>query len=93
MSGYHGNAGDGLTAGDTERADGMAFSTPDSDRDKSESNCAKMYASGWWFNDCFGANLNGEWAHGGGQEGLVWCSRTLGCEYVTFSEMKLRYKQ
>ncbi|ESN99594.1 hypothetical protein HELRODRAFT_84296, partial [Helobdella robusta] len=38
---------------------GMNFSTPDSDNDKSSSNCASTFSSGWWFNDCHAINLNG----------------------------------
>ena len=29
------------------------------DNDKSTTNCASDTASGWWFNDCAGVNLNG----------------------------------
>lgn len=44
---------------------GMKFSTFDNDNDRTRSvNCAKQDRSGWWFNNCSAANLNG-WYHGG----------------------------
>ena len=44
---------------------GMKFSTPDRDNDKNRrTNCAQQDRSGWWFNSCSAANLNGFY-HGG----------------------------
>lgn len=44
---------------------GMKFSTPDRDNDKNRrANCAQQDRSGWWFNSCSAANLNGFY-HGG----------------------------
>lgn len=41
-----------------------AFSTPDMDNDNSKAkNCALNLKSGWWFNNCADANLNGEYSH------------------------------
>ncbi|XP_065083729.1 ficolin-1-like [Ochlerotatus camptorhynchus] len=42
-------------------SNGMQFSTPDSDNDldSTEPSCAEYYTSGWWFNACHEANLNG----------------------------------
>ena len=38
----------------------MPFSTFDSDNDmRFYDNCAQIFKSGWWFNACFQANLNG----------------------------------
>lgn len=38
----------------------MPFSTFDSDNDmRFYDNCAQIFKSGWWFNDCFQTNLNG----------------------------------
>ena len=38
----------------------MPFSTFDSDNDmRFYDNCAQLFKSGWWFNQCFQANLNG----------------------------------
>ena len=39
---------------------GMKFSTPDNDNDKSSNsyNCAANYKSGWWYNNCYHININ-----------------------------------
>ena len=37
---------------------GMKFSTPDNDNDKSSGNCAASYKSGWWYNNCYYININ-----------------------------------
>lgn len=37
----------------------MYFSTTDNDNDNYKSNCAEVYKTAGWFNDCFHANLNG----------------------------------
>ena len=37
----------------------MSFSTYDRDADRWEGNCAATDKSGWWFNRCSAANLNG----------------------------------
>lgn len=39
----------------------MYFSTVDADNDKGGGSCAGAYKSGWWFNYCLHANLNGEY--------------------------------
>ena len=45
--------------------------------DKANGNCASYYKSGWWFDACFAANLNGKYYHGSydGQlirDGIYW---------------------
>ncbi len=60
------NAGDSL--GDELNAEqshnGMSFSTFDSDNDmRFYDNCAQLFKSGWWFNQCFNSNLNGIYYH------------------------------
>ncbi|XP_066521086.1 angiopoietin-related protein 3 [Hoplias malabaricus] len=41
---------------------GMMFSTKDNDNDNHEdSNCARNYTGGWWFNACGDTNLNGRY--------------------------------
>lgn len=54
---------------DDSLVDGVsrAFSTPDRDNDnnkaKNNGNCALTLKSGWWFDNCADANLNGEYSH------------------------------
>ncbi|XP_060922662.1 fibrinogen alpha chain [Limanda limanda] len=60
VSGYTGDAGDGLAAPKSDVShDGMKFSTFDRDNDKWEENCAATYGGGWWYNSCQAVNLNG----------------------------------
>lgn len=40
----------------------MNFSTPDQDNDYANRHCAKIWGEGWWFNSCFNANLNADYA-------------------------------
>ena len=38
---------------------GMKFSTPDNDNDKSHDNCAASHKSGWWYHSgCYHININ-----------------------------------
>lgn len=54
---------------DDSLVDGVsrAFSTPDRDNDNNKAqnngNCALTLKSGWWFDNCADANLNGEYSH------------------------------
>ena len=53
-------------------ANGMKFATHDAD---SGIHCARNYHGSWWYNMCFGANLNGRYSSGPNiatGEGLVW---------------------
>lgn len=75
---YRGSVLDSLAT-----SNGMAFSTADADNDPAlNANCAQVYSSGWWFEKCFKANLNGlyspgklddtmQWNGFGDQEGLL----------------------
>ena len=58
---------------------GMKFSTPDNDNDKTINNCAAVYKSGWWFNACQNININTQ------PPSIAYVS-------VLFSEMKIRLK-
>ncbi|WAR30180.1 FCN1-like protein, partial [Mya arenaria] len=41
---------------------GLAFSTFDHDQDSlSRTNCAKLEHGAWWYNECYYANLNGQY--------------------------------
>ncbi|KAL1380334.1 hypothetical protein pipiens_014281 [Culex pipiens pipiens] len=54
-------------------SNGMAFSTPDADNDQApDANCAQGYSSGWWFNQCFNANLNGLYSPGKLDDAMQW---------------------
>ncbi|KAG8240366.1 hypothetical protein J437_LFUL002507 [Ladona fulva] len=83
-SGYHGDAGDAL-----DYQNGMQFSTTDSDRDSSSTDCAASYEGGWWFSHCQHANLNGRyglgltWFDGGRNEWIA----------VAHSVMKIRRRK
>ena len=57
---------------------GMKFSTPDNDNDKSGGNCAVNYNSGWWYNNCHQININRQTPQVNNN--------------VLFSEMKIRPK-
>uniref|UniRef100_A0A3Q2TA04 Fibrinogen alpha chain n=1 Tax=Fundulus heteroclitus TaxID=8078 RepID=A0A3Q2TA04_FUNHE len=59
VSGYTGDAGDAL-----ESHNGMKFSTMDKDNDGWGESCAEAYGSGWWYNSCQSANLNGNYYKG-----------------------------
>ena len=60
---------------------GMKFSTPDNDNDKSGgSNCAVTYQSGWWYSSCYSININRQPPHVGSSDNVL------------FSEMKIRPK-
>jgi hypothetical protein len=43
---------------------GMKFTTKDKDNDRHPSNCANTYKVGWWYNFCFGSDLNFGKYHG-----------------------------
>nr|XP_053650575.1 microfibril-associated glycoprotein 4-like [Cherax quadricarinatus] len=77
VAGYSGTAGDALGnegKPDNFTADGMMFTTRDSDHDTSrEINCAKYWKiGGWWFNRCSWANLNGPYKESGDGIGINW---------------------
>ena len=57
---------------------GMKFSTPDNDNDKSGGNCAAGHKNGWWYNNCDNININQQPPYVKGS--------------VLFSEMKIRPK-
>ena len=64
ISNYFPNSTAGNSFGDSMNAfqshNKMSFSTYDSDNDmRFYDNCAQIFKSGWWFNACFQANLNG----------------------------------
>ncbi|KAL2077416.1 hypothetical protein ACEWY4_026920 [Coilia grayii] len=79
---YRGNAGNALAGTYHPEVQwwashqGMKFSTFDNDNDRYDRNCAKEDKSGWWFNRCHSANLNGKYYQGPYSDvtdsGIVW---------------------
>jgi len=70
IGGYTGDAG-----GDSMRAsNNYKFSTRDHDQDVGAwhdiTNCAEHYEGGFWYSDCYWANLNGPWGAGGRSKGV-----------------------
>ncbi|XP_076152300.1 fibrinogen-like 2a [Alosa pseudoharengus] len=76
VSGYSGSAGDALHFSKHFNHDQKFFSTPDRDNDMYPSgNCGAYYSSGWWFDACMSANLNGKYYHKryqGVRNGIFW---------------------
>ncbi|KAG7281878.1 hypothetical protein CRUP_031127 [Coryphaenoides rupestris] len=62
VGGYSGSAGDALRFSKSYDHHNRAFTTPDRDHDRYPSgNCGVYYSSGWWFDSCLAANLNGKY--------------------------------
>ncbi|XP_077400536.1 fibrinogen-like 2a [Vanacampus margaritifer] len=76
ISGYSGTAGNAITFNKHFNHDQKFFSTPDRDNDMYPSgNCGAYYSSGWWFDACMSANLNGKYYHKrykGVRNGIFW---------------------
>ncbi|XP_031721373.1 mucin-5AC-like [Anarrhichthys ocellatus] len=73
---YSGTAGDSLRFSKSYDHNNRAFTTPDRDHDRYPSgNCGAYYSSGWWFDSCMAANLNGRYYVGsykGVRDGIFW---------------------
>lgn len=73
---YSGTAGDALRFSKHYNHDLKFFTTPDRDNDRYPSgNCGRYYSSGWWFDACLSANLNGKYYHQkyrGVRNGIFW---------------------
>ena len=90
---YSGTAGDSFNRLWPEH-NGCFFSTYDHDNDLSfEGNCAQRFQAGFWFSDCFEANLNGPYSNSSRQDsnnyGIYWVT-WHDDENLKFSEMKIR---
>lgn len=76
VSGYSGTAGDALLFSKQYNHDQKFFTTPDKDNDRYPSgNCGAYYSSGWWFDACMSANLNGKYyekEYKGVRNGIFW---------------------
>ncbi|KAK9952384.1 hypothetical protein ABG768_018226 [Culter alburnus] len=76
ISGYSGTAGNAMQFNKKYNHDQMLFTTPDRDNDQYPSgNCGAYYSSGWWFDACMSANLNGKYyqsKYKGVRNGIFW---------------------
>ena len=97
VSAYSGTAGgDSLSYGGSSNRNyqnGMMFSTFDRDQEYPR-NCANRYESGFWFNMCFKANLNGPYRPSSSVEkdwhGIIWNYYKGGSYSLKFTELKMR---
>ncbi|XP_021162883.2 mucin-5AC [Fundulus heteroclitus] len=91
VGGYSGTAGDALRFSRTYDHNNRAFTTPDRDHDRYPSgNCGAYYSSGWWFDACMAANLNGRYYVGkykGVRDGIFWGTwHNISTEYYPTNE-------
>ncbi|XP_028263200.1 proteoglycan 4-like [Parambassis ranga] len=91
VGGYSGTAGDALRFNKRYDHNNRAFTTPDRDHDRYPSgNCGAYYSSGWWFDACMAANLNGRYYVGrykGVRDGIYWGTwHNISTEYYPTNE-------
>ncbi|XP_020382751.1 fibrinogen-like 2a [Rhincodon typus] len=76
VNGFSGTAGDALHNNKNYNHDQKYFTTKDKDNDNySLGNCGAYYGSGWWFDACMSANLNGKYykkPYKGIRNGIYW---------------------
>ncbi|KAF7707553.1 probable serine/threonine-protein kinase DDB_G0282963 isoform X1 [Silurus meridionalis] len=76
IEGYSGTAGDAMLYSKKFNHNQKNFTTPDRDNDQYTSgNCGAYYSSGWWFDACMAANLNGKYyetRYKGVRNGIFW---------------------
>ncbi|XP_058253123.1 extracellular matrix-binding protein ebh [Hemibagrus wyckioides] len=76
IEGYSGTAGDAMQYNRKFNHNQKNFTTPDRDNDQYPSgNCGAYYSSGWWFDACMAANLNGKYyetRYKGIRNGIFW---------------------
>uniref|UniRef100_A0A8C1Z5L8 Tenascin XBa n=1 Tax=Cyprinus carpio TaxID=7962 RepID=A0A8C1Z5L8_CYPCA len=85
LSGYFGTAGDSM-----KYHNGRPFSTIDKDPNILSIHCAKAYMGGWWYKNCYKANLNGLYDSYSDNKGVVWIDWKGKDASLPFTEMKLR---
>jgi len=75
------------------RHSGKFFTTSDADHDQHARNCATIFKGAWWYDACYGANLNGLYLaghHGSYGDGIEWSSWRGNQYSLKFTEMKIR---
>ncbi|XP_031709305.1 tenascin [Anarrhichthys ocellatus] len=85
VSGYTGTAGDSM-----RYHNGRPFSARDKDPDPLGIHCARAYMGGWWYKNCYKANLNGLYGINSNNQGVVWIDWKGKDSSVPFVEMKFR---
>ena len=93
VDGYSGTAGNGLYGGRYSYFvhNGMSFSTRDYDNDKWRyASCAYGMRSGWWFNHCVVANVNGPYGENSRLSRIRWGTSNEDASYYKGTEMKIR---
>nr|XP_046256812.1 tenascin [Scatophagus argus] len=85
VSGYTGTAGDSM-----RYHNGRPFSAWDKDPDIMEIHCARAYMGGWWYKNCYKANLNGLYGINSNNQGIVWIDWKGKDASIPFTEMKFR---
>ncbi|XP_040893364.1 proteoglycan 4-like [Toxotes jaculatrix] len=93
VGGYSGTAGDALRFSKSYDHNNKPFTTPDRDNDRYPSgNCGAYYSSGWWFDACFAANLNGRYYLGkytGVRDGIFWGTwHNISAEYYPTNDRR-----
>lgn len=93
VGGYSGTAGDALRFSKSYDHNNRPFTTPDRDNDRYPSgNCGAYYSSGWWFDACMAANLNGRYYVGkytGVRDGIYWGTwHNISTEYYPTSDRR-----
>ncbi|XP_051917577.1 serine/arginine repetitive matrix protein 1-like [Hippocampus zosterae] len=91
VEGYSGTAGNALRFSPQYDHNNQAFTTPDRDNDRYPAgNCGAYYSSGWWFDACMAANLNGRYYLGkykGVRNGIYWGAwQNISTEFYLTSE-------
>ncbi|XP_053387774.1 fibrinogen C domain-containing protein 1-like isoform X2 [Mercenaria mercenaria] len=73
---------------------GMHFSTYDHDADTYSGNCAVKFYGGWWYKNCFVANLNGEYFTPGTNNAQSMCYYSfLGLGQISLKSSKMMMRR
>ncbi|ESO01678.1 hypothetical protein HELRODRAFT_174641 [Helobdella robusta] len=82
--GYSGNNLDVMNRNGIRYQNAARFSTPDHD---TAGNCANMYSSGFWFNNCYTINLNGIY---GGRDEMYYTAKTGTWRQLVYCRMMIK---